>query len=51
MTAVVAATRALEKMAYEGNLAEAPATFAEARRHYACVQQFLENQLCQEPHP
>jgi PAS domain S-box-containing protein len=50
MTAVVAPTRALEKMAFEGDLTGAPAAFAEASRQYARVQRFLEIELKKESH-
>jgi CheY-like chemotaxis protein len=50
MVAVVAATRALEKMAYEENLTDAATTFAEARRQYERVKQFLETELKKGTH-
>ncbi|HUK82805.1 MAG TPA: response regulator [Verrucomicrobiae bacterium] len=42
MTALVAPMRALEKMALEGDLAEAAAVFADGQQQFARVRQFLE---------
>jgi PAS domain S-box-containing protein len=45
MTAVVGPMRALEKMAIEGDLADAAREFADAQQQFALVRQFLEERI------